>query len=170
MFALTVFSFTKTCCECTLFLFDGFYSCTCIQFRYNTRSVWLIIMYNTSSVLECKVGKSPNITQTHSKANTGQDELYWVRPLGSLQYDRRAINWLLDYCGFSLLKYICSSTPTPFMTTIKYHVYNHVFFSYYRLANGQMISAWLSCLNSVQSKTGLQMLTLVSQPDICFWY
>lgn len=70
-------------------------------------------MYNTSSVLECKVGKSPNITQTHSKANTGQDELYWVRPLGSLQYDRRAINWLLDYCGFSLLKYICSSTPTP---------------------------------------------------------
>lgn len=170
MFALTVFSFTKTCCECTLFLFYGFYSCTCIQFRYNTRSVWLIIMYNTSSVLECKVGKSPNITQTHSKANTGQDELYWVRPLGSLQYDRRAINWLLDYCGFSLLKYICSSTPTPFMTTIKYHVYNHVFFSYYRLANGQMISAWLSCLNSVQSKTGLQMLTLVSQPDICFWY
>lgn len=112
-------------------------------------------MYNTSSVLECKVGKSPNITQTHSKANTGQDELYWVRPLGSLQYDRRAINWLLDYCGFSLLKYICSSTPTPFMTTIKYHVYNHVFFSYYRLANGQMISAWLSCLNSVQSKDWL---------------
>lgn len=32
--------------------------------------------------------------------------------------------------------------PQPiFMTTIKYHVYNHGFFSYYRLANGQMISA-----------------------------
>lgn len=41
------------------------------------------------------------------------------------------------------------------MTTIKYHVYNHVFFSYYRLANGQMISARLSCLNSIQSKDWL---------------
>lgn len=29
------------------------------------------------------------------------------------------------------------------------------FFSNYRLANGQMISAWLSCLNSTQSKDWL---------------
>lgn len=75
----------------------------------------LIIMYNTSSVLECKVGKSPNITQTHSKANTGQDELYWVRPLGSLQYDRRAINWLLDYCGVFFYSNTSVVPPQPLL-------------------------------------------------------
>lgn len=72
-------------------------------------------MYNTSSVLECKVGKSPNITQTHSKANTGQDELYWVRPLGSLQYDRRTINWLLDYCGVFFYSNTSVVPPQPLL-------------------------------------------------------